>query len=89
LPPERFAPLGDVFPPELCSPAAVYLAHEACPLNGVMLVCGGGQVMRMGFKQNQGLTSPALSVEEIAENIGRIIDTSESVDVEVGMVRRS
>jgi NAD(P)-dependent dehydrogenase (short-subunit alcohol dehydrogenase family) len=89
LPPERFAPLGDVFPPELCSPAAVYLAHEACPLNGVMLVCGGGQVMRMGFKQNQGLTSPTLSVEEIAENIGRIIDTSESVDVEVGMVSRS
>jgi NAD(P)-dependent dehydrogenase (short-subunit alcohol dehydrogenase family) len=89
LPPERFAPLGDVFPPELCSPAAVYLAHEACPLNGVMLVCGGGQVMRMGFKQNHGLTSPTLSVEEIAENIGRIIDTSESVDVEVGMVSRS
>ncbi|SFF77274.1 NAD(P)-dependent dehydrogenase, short-chain alcohol dehydrogenase family [Novosphingobium sp. CF614] len=89
LPPERFSPLGNVFPPELCSPAAIYLAHEACPLNGAMLVCGGGQVMRMGFKQNQGLTSANLTVEEIAENIASIADMAEAADVEVGMASRS
>jgi NAD(P)-dependent dehydrogenase (short-subunit alcohol dehydrogenase family) len=89
LPPERFAPLGNAFAPELCSPAAVYLAHESCPLNGVMLVCGGGQVMRMGFKQNQGLKSADLTVEEIAENIGSITDMSQAADVVVGMISRS
>jgi NAD(P)-dependent dehydrogenase (short-subunit alcohol dehydrogenase family) len=89
LPPERFSPLGDVFPPELCSPAAIYLAHETCPLNGVMLVCGGGQVMRMGFKQNEGLTSTELTVEEIAENIASIVDMDAAADVAVGMASRS
>jgi AcrR family transcriptional regulator len=32
------------FPPEQVSPAAAYLAHQSCRLNGEMLVAGGGQV---------------------------------------------
>jgi NAD(P)-dependent dehydrogenase (short-subunit alcohol dehydrogenase family) len=88
LPPERFAPLGNVFSPELCSPAAIYLAHESCPLNGAMLVCGGGRVMRMGFWQNEGLTSAALTVEEIAAGIGSVIDYGTAADVAVGMPMR-
>jgi short-subunit dehydrogenase len=89
LPPERFAPLGNIFAPELCSPAAVYLSHESCALNGVMLICGGGQVMRMGFRQNEGLTSQDLSVEMIAENIDRIVNLDEAVDVQVGSATRA
>ena len=88
LPPERFGALGNMFMPELCSPAAVYLAHESCPLNGVMLVCGGGRVMRMGFWQNEGLTSPNLTVEEIAANIDKITDYGTAGDVAVGMPMR-
>jgi NAD(P)-dependent dehydrogenase (short-subunit alcohol dehydrogenase family) len=88
LPPERFAPLGNVFAPELCSPAAIYLAHESCPLNGAMLVCGGGRVMRMGFWQNEGLTSAALTVEEIAAGIDCITDYGTAADVAVGMPMR-
>jgi NAD(P)-dependent dehydrogenase (short-subunit alcohol dehydrogenase family) len=88
LPPERFAPLGNVFPPELCSPAAIYLAHESCLLNGAMLICGGGQIMRMGFWQNQGLTSKSLTVEEIAQEIESIVDTSAATEVVVGMAMR-
>jgi len=89
LPPERFAPLGNVFLPELCSPAAIYLAHESCPLNGAMLICGGGQIMRMGFSQNQGLTSASLSVEEIASNIEVVADMRAASEVAVGMATRS
>jgi NAD(P)-dependent dehydrogenase (short-subunit alcohol dehydrogenase family) len=88
LPPERFAPLGNRFPAELCSPAAIYLAHESCPLNGAILVCGGGQVMRMGFWQNQGLTSAALTIEEIAAGIDRIADYGTAAEVAVGMPMR-
>jgi NAD(P)-dependent dehydrogenase (short-subunit alcohol dehydrogenase family) len=85
-PPERFAPLGGMFKPELCSPAAIYLAHESCQLNGVMLVAGGGQVMRMGFWQNKGMTSPDLSAAMIAEHIDDVIDMSKAAEVKVGMI---
>lgn len=84
--PERFAPLNTMFAAELCSPAAIYLAHESCPLNGAMLVSGGGQVMRMEFWQNKGFTSPILTTEDVAENIGAITDMSAAVAVEVGMI---
>ncbi len=87
-PPERFASLSNVFMPELCSPAAIYLAHESCPLNGAMLVCGGGRVMRMGFWQNKGLTSAGLTIEEIAANIERIADYGSAAQVSVGMPMR-
>jgi NAD(P)-dependent dehydrogenase (short-subunit alcohol dehydrogenase family) len=83
-PAESFNKLGQVFPPELCSPAAVYLAHESCPLNGVMLACGGGQVLRMAIMQNQGHTSENLTPEEIAANIDKVIDMSAAKNVGVG-----
>ena len=73
------------FPPERTSPAAVYLAHESCTLNGVILVCGGGQVLRMAIMQNQGLTSEQLSAELIAANVDKVIDMSHAVNVGVGV----
>jgi hypothetical protein len=84
-PPETFAKLGQIFPPELCSPAAVYLAHESCSLNGVLLACGGGQVLRMAVMQNQGFTSDNLTVEEIAANIDKAIDMTGATNVGVGL----
>jgi NAD(P)-dependent dehydrogenase (short-subunit alcohol dehydrogenase family) len=83
-PAEAFAKLGSVFPPELCSPAAIYLAHESCPLNGVMLACGGGQVLRMSIMQNQGYTSENLTAEDIAANVEQVVDMSAALDVGVG-----
>jgi NAD(P)-dependent dehydrogenase (short-subunit alcohol dehydrogenase family) len=86
-PAESFTRLRDVFPPELCSPAAVYLAHESCPLNGVMLACGGGQVLRMAFMQNVGFTSENLTPEEIANNVDTVIDMREAFNVGVGLAK--
>lgn len=84
-PPESFAKLGEIFPPELASTAMVYLAHESCPLNGAILCCGGGQVLRMAIMQNQGYTSENLTAEEIAANIDKIMDMSEAANVGVGV----
>ena len=74
VPPEYFEESMKAYPPELASPAAVYLAHESCPLNGVILVAGGGQVLRMAFAENEGIRSSELTVEEVAANIDAIVD---------------
>jgi hypothetical protein len=84
-PKEDFEKNARVFPPELASPAAVYLAHESCPLNGVMLVCGGGTVLRTAVMQNDGITSEALTPEAIAANIGEIVDMSAAHNIGVGV----
>jgi NAD(P)-dependent dehydrogenase (short-subunit alcohol dehydrogenase family) len=72
------------FRPELVSPAACFLAHESCDLNGEMLVCGGGQVFRLGFFQNEGITKDALTPEDIAENLDTVMDMSSATAVVVG-----
>jgi NAD(P)-dependent dehydrogenase (short-subunit alcohol dehydrogenase family) len=73
-PKEDFEASMVAFPPELASPAAVYLAHESCPLNGVVLVGGGGQVVRMAIMENQGFASDGMSLEVIAANVRKIVD---------------
>jgi NAD(P)-dependent dehydrogenase (short-subunit alcohol dehydrogenase family) len=83
-PAEDFKPMLTTFTPELASPAAIYLAHDSCTLNGVILVCGGGQVLRLAFMLNQGFTSETLSPEAIAENVGQVIDMSKAANVGVG-----
>jgi NAD(P)-dependent dehydrogenase (short-subunit alcohol dehydrogenase family) len=83
-PKEQFEQSMASFPPELSSPAAIYLAHESCPLNGVILVSGGGQVLRMAIMQNQGFTSEDMSLETIAANVDQIIDMSGAHNIGVG-----
>jgi NAD(P)-dependent dehydrogenase (short-subunit alcohol dehydrogenase family) len=84
-PPETFAKLGEIFPPELASPAMIFLAHDSCPLNGAILCCGGGQVLRMAIMQNQGYTSEHLTAEEVAANVDTIMDMSAATNVGVGV----
>jgi hypothetical protein len=71
------------FRPELVSPAAVFLAHESCPLNGEVLISGGGQVMRMIIMENEGITKDALTPEDVAENLDRLMDLSDAHEVKV------
>ena len=71
------------FRPELVSPAAVFLAHESCALNGEVLVSGGGQVMRMVIMENEGITKDALSPEDIADNLDQLMDLSNAHEVAV------
>ncbi|SDD83095.1 NAD(P)-dependent dehydrogenase, short-chain alcohol dehydrogenase family [Sphingomonas sp. YR710] len=82
---ESFAQLPNIFPPELCSPAAIYLAHPSCPLNGVMLACGGGQVLRIAVMQNQGYSTENLAAEDIAQNVDKVINMANAVNIGVGI----
>jgi NAD(P)-dependent dehydrogenase (short-subunit alcohol dehydrogenase family) len=71
----------DQFAPELVSPAAVFLAHESCRLDGAMLVAGGGTVMRVAFVCNEGITDEHMTPEAVAEGLDKILDLSDSNEV--------
>ena len=43
-------------PPELCAPAAAFLAHESCSLNGEVLQIGMGGVARIAVVRSQGIS---------------------------------
>jgi hypothetical protein len=88
-PVELFEDNMKMFPPELTSPAAVYLAHESCDLNGVILICGGGQVLRMAFAQNDGFRSDHMTAEAVAENIGQVLDMTDAHIVGIGSVEKT
>jgi NAD(P)-dependent dehydrogenase (short-subunit alcohol dehydrogenase family) len=85
LPEEMFtaSETMEKFRPELVSPAAVFLAHESCPLNGEVLVSGGGQVMRMVIVENEGITKDDLTPEDVAENLDRLMDLSDATEMKV------
>lgn len=63
--------------PELASPPAVYLAHDSCTLNGIILVSGAGRVSRLAFAQSAGFSNQALSAELVAEHIDEIVDMTD------------
>jgi NAD(P)-dependent dehydrogenase (short-subunit alcohol dehydrogenase family) len=65
-------------PPDLCSPGAVYLAHETCPLNGEVIQVGMGGVARIAVVHTQGIAKEPLTAEDIAENIDTILDVTDA-----------
>jgi NAD(P)-dependent dehydrogenase (short-subunit alcohol dehydrogenase family) len=71
----------DQYAPELVSPAAVFLAHESCTLDGALLVSGGGQVMRIAFVCNEGITNPDMTPEDVAAGLDRLQDLSTAEEV--------
>jgi NAD(P)-dependent dehydrogenase (short-subunit alcohol dehydrogenase family) len=73
----------DVFKPELVSPAAIYLAHDSCELNGEVLISGGGQVMHLAFVVNEGITFDGITPEHIAENLAAVLDLSAAQEVKI------
>ncbi len=65
-------------PPDLVAPAAAFLAHESCPLNGEVLQAGMGGVARMAMVVSQGISMPSLTIEDVADNLDRIMDLEAS-----------
>jgi NAD(P)-dependent dehydrogenase (short-subunit alcohol dehydrogenase family) len=86
-PPEAFGASMPQYAAEFVTPAAVYLAHETCPLNGELLVAGGGQVMRLALMETTGFTSDVLSPELVAEHIDQILDMEAAQLMTVGVLR--
>jgi NAD(P)-dependent dehydrogenase (short-subunit alcohol dehydrogenase family) len=64
------------YTPDAVSPAAAFLAHESCQLNGVVLASGGGQVQRLALMENTGIKLDGLTVEDVALNIDTVTDLS-------------
>lgn len=65
-------------PPDLCAPAAAFLAHESCPLNGEVLLIGMGSVARIAVVRSQGMWKSPLTTEDIAENLDQILDLTDA-----------
>jgi NAD(P)-dependent dehydrogenase (short-subunit alcohol dehydrogenase family) len=63
-------------PPEHNAPAAVFLAHESCPLNGEVLRVGMGSVARLAMVHTVGIEKDPLTPEDIAEHLDAILDVT-------------
>ena len=86
-PPDAFGASMPQYAAEFVTPAAVYLAHESCPLNGELLIAGGGQDMRLALMETTGYTSEVLSPELVAEHIDQILDMEAAQLMTVGVLR--
>jgi hypothetical protein len=51
---------------------------QVVQLNGELLVAGGGQVLRLALIESQGISSDDLTPELIAENIDKVLDTTDA-----------
>ena len=78
IPREAMDEINASMPPDLCAPAAAFLAHESCPLNGEVLQIGMGGVARIAVVQTQGIAKSPLSAEDIAANLAAILDLTDA-----------
>ena len=65
-------------PPDLCAPAAAYLAHESCSLNGEVLQAGMGVVARIAVLCSNGFAKQGITAEDIADNLEKIMSLEEA-----------
>jgi hypothetical protein len=78
MPKEMMEQINASMPPEMCSPAVAFLAHESCPLNGKILQVGMGGVSRIAVVHTSGITKTPITGEDIAGNIDAIMDAREA-----------
>jgi hypothetical protein len=74
MPLEAVAGVMQAMRPELVAPAAAFLAHESCRLNGEVFSVGGGQMQRIVVEMAPGLQSAALTPEYIADHLEALLD---------------
>jgi NAD(P)-dependent dehydrogenase (short-subunit alcohol dehydrogenase family) len=68
----QYPPMG----PDLVAPVVGWLAHESCSITGEMLISMAGRVARALIAETQGVYRPHWSVDQVAEHIDAIRDTS-------------
>ncbi len=68
----QFPPMG----PEKVAPVVGYLAHEDCAVTAEMLVAVAGRVARAYVTETHGVYRPEWTIDDVAENIDAIRDTS-------------
>ena len=86
-PPENFR--NEAFEkmrPEYVSPAVAFLAHESCPLNGEVIVCGGLLAMRLAIIETKGVAfTDNITPEDLAENLDTLMDPTDADVVTIDM----
>ena len=70
-----YPPMG----PELVAPVVGWLAHESCSVTGEVLIALAGRVARAVVTETPGVYRPTWSIEEVAEHIEAIRNTSDPV----------
>ncbi len=65
--------------PELVAPAVGWLAHESCSVSGEMLIAIGGRMARAYATETPGVYQADWSIEQVAEQIDTIRNSSEPV----------
>ncbi|MGV0605574.1 SDR family NAD(P)-dependent oxidoreductase [Mycolicibacterium sp. XJ1904] len=75
---DMMAEINASMPPELCAPAAAFLAHQSCPLTGEVLLTGMGGVSRLAVVRTQGVWKQPLTAEDIAENLDQIMSVDDA-----------
>jgi NAD(P)-dependent dehydrogenase (short-subunit alcohol dehydrogenase family) len=78
MPKELMDEVNASMPPELCAPAAAFLAHESCAVNGEVLQIGMGGVSRIAVVHTAGISKSPLTAEDIAEHIDAIMDAGDA-----------
>ena len=78
MPKDAMDEINASMPPDLCAPAAVFLAHESCLLNGKVLQVGMGTVARIAVVRSQGIAKSPLTVEDIAQNLDQVMDLTDA-----------
>jgi NAD(P)-dependent dehydrogenase (short-subunit alcohol dehydrogenase family) len=78
MPKEVMAEINASMPPEMCAPAAAFLAHESCPLSGEILQIGMGSVARIAVVHTQGIAKSPLTAEDIAQNVDAIMNVDDA-----------
>jgi NAD(P)-dependent dehydrogenase (short-subunit alcohol dehydrogenase family) len=81
---EMQAEIKASMPPEKCAPAAAFLAHESCSLNGEVLQIGMGSVARLAMVHTQGLAKDPLTAEDIADNLREVLDVADARVTDAG-----
>ena len=71
--------------PELVAPVVAVLAHEDCPVNGELLVAGGGRVGRTLFAETPGYVNHELTPEDVRDQLAAVMLETDSVIISNGV----
>jgi NAD(P)-dependent dehydrogenase (short-subunit alcohol dehydrogenase family) len=71
--------------PDLVAPVVAYLSHESCPLTGELVVSAAGRVARAYVAETRGVFRPAWTVEQVADDLDRIMDKADPLEFKLGM----
>lgn len=64
--------------PELVAPLVAWLCHESCAISGEHLIAAAGRMARAQTVESKGVFRPDWTIEQVAEEIDTIRNTSDS-----------